>query len=79
MINDDCVQSLEDQYNIDSDYSIKNYRVLVKFTYADNYYEYRYKFYKNCEYNNDSTLDDIKSEEQDIKYKLFILENISNI
>ena len=80
MINDDCVDSFRGPIQYNSDYSIKNYRVLVKFTYSDGYYEYRYKFYKNCEYNiDDSTFDDIKSKEQDIKYKLFMLENNCNI
>ena len=77
MINDDCVQSFRGPIQYNSDYSIKNYRVLVKFTYTDRYYEYKYQFGKKYEYYvDDFTLDDIKNEEKDIKYKLFMLKNI---
>ena len=41
---------------------------------------YKYQFGKKYEYYvDDSTLDDIKSKEQDIKYKLFMLKNNCNI
>ena len=46
MINDDCVDSFEGPIQYNSDNSIKTYRILIKFTYNDNYYEYRFKFSK---------------------------------
>ena len=80
MINDDCVDSLEGPIQYNSDNSIKTYRELVKFTYNDNYYEYRFKFSKKDEYNiEQSTLDDIKNKENDYKYKLFMLKYNCNI
>ena len=57
------------QYN--SDNSIKTYRILIKFTYNDNYYEYRYNFSKKFEYNLDEfTLNNIETRETDYKFIL---------
>ena len=77
MINDDCVDSFEGPIQYNSDNSIKTYRVLIKFTYNDNYYEYRYKFSKKYEYNLDeSTLNDIETRETDYKFILSTLQNL---
>lgn len=77
MINDDCVDSFEGPIQYNSDNSIKTYRILIKFTYNDNYYEYRYKFSKKFEYNLDeSTLNDIETRESDYKFILSTLQNL---
>ena len=77
MINDDCVDSFEGPIQYNSDNSIKTYRILIKFTYNDNYYEYRYRFSKKCEYNLDeSILNDIETRETDYKFILTTLQNL---
>jgi hypothetical protein len=77
MINDDCVDFLEGPLQYNSDNSIKTYRVLIKFIYNDNYYEYRYKFSKKYEYKLDeSALNDIKTRETDYKFILSTLQNL---
>ena len=77
MINDDCVDSFKGPIQYNSDNSIKTYRILIKFTYNDNYYEYRYNFSKKFEYNLDEfTLNNIETRETDYKFILSTLENL---
>ena len=77
MINDNFVKSLQGPIKYNSDNSFKNYRTLIQFTYNELYYEYKFKFSKKDEYNVDeSTLHDIRCKEDDIKYKISLLENM---